>query len=425
MSTNEITVAGEVVISKLNIIPSNEKSKVDITGLMMEMNIFEDIFSPTVSGHIILVEAFNLIHDLPIIGEEKLEVELYTPSMEKITKIFYIYKIPKKLDDRNSKHVYQLNFVSYESLIDLNTKISKAYTGTPDKIVKEICKKYLTNSTIDADVSVNPIKFISPYWSPFKAISYASSRAVLNDKFETPDFLFYESNKGYHFKSLSNLYQQNEKTEYFYDKNQLRLKDPSGGSTRDIEREYKTIESFKIINNADYIQKLLNGTYSFKVFGVNILNKTIKKNVYNYLEDFDKSKHLGKSMTHSDNLIIPDQNGRIEIHYTNPYVHNTFKKDISDQIISRRLPLLSQSELLTIEIVVPGRTDIKVGDLVKLNIGNLSTRKTKFDFEQDKYKSGKYLISAIRHRFTQTRHKMIMNIIKDSFESDIAFGEEL
>jgi len=429
MSADSLSVAGEVLIDKLYLVPGNESTKIDISGLMIEVNIFEDIFANTLSGSITLTENFNLIHDLPIIGEELIEIEFRTPSINKIfSKTFFLYKIGRRLIDGNSKHAYLLNIISMEALKDLNTKLSKSYTGTPQNIVKDIFDKHLKGSTsLESSDAANLIKFVSPYWSPFKCINYAVSNAVGTDKFKTPSFLMYESNQKFKMRSLNEMFKTDPVTEFFYDKNSMRDKSKDGESTRNIDREFKQAEKFDIVEAMDYIDRLMNGVYSFKVFNVNILNKTINKHVYNYWDDFEKTNHLSDNPAHSEYVMFDDENCRIEWKASHPYAHNTVKLDLGPEILSKRIPLLAQTNMFAIEITVPGRLGIECGDTVNFNLQNYSSKK-KEDLvkkDLDKYYSGKYLITSIMHKLTKTRHKMNIQLIKESFENPVEFKKEI
>lgn len=424
-----VFVAGEVKFNKLFIIPGDEHAKIDITNLVVELDLYEDLFSHTMTGSLTIAENFNLIHELPIIGEELIEVEFRTPSMTQVfTKTFSVYKIGRQITDANSKSVYLLNIISAESIDDLNTKISRSFSGTPNLLVKEIFDKYIKIKTeIEIEPAANLIKFVSPYWSPIKCINYVASKSFGTDKYRSPTFLFFESNQKFKFKSLTTMMGSLPVTEFYFDKNVMREYLPDGSSVRDIDREYKTIEKFDVVGSIDYIDRLMNGVYSFKVFDFDILHKTINKNVYNYWDDFEKTKHLSPRTMHSENVIFDDENCRIEWQVTNPYLHDTIKKDYSSEILSKRLPLLAQTEMFVVEITVPGRLGIECGDTVIMNMKNYSTRdstdKNKTDL--DSYYSGKYLITSIQHRMTKTRHKMNIQLIKDSFENDIEFKKEI
>ena len=85
--------AGDVSIDKVRVTTRNGFSQ-DVSGQVIAIQIFEDIFSPFMTGSIILKESLDLINLMPFAGEEQLELEISTPSLENgnIKSTFYIYK---------------------------------------------------------------------------------------------------------------------------------------------------------------------------------------------------------------------------------------------------------------------------------------------------------------------------------------------
>ena len=412
-----VTVAGELQINKMFLVPGDAKSKIDITGMFLEIDLFEDIFSHTMSGTVTMVETFNLIMGAPIVGEEALELEWQTPGLDVLNKTFFVYKISRHSTDMNTKHVYVLHIISNEALVDMSMKLSRSFQGMPNTIITGLLNNDIgTDKKFELDTSANIVQFVAPYWSPFKCINYAATRCRSTDAFGTPTYLFYETTHKYKLKSLNTLYQQAPITQYYYDKDDLRMKNAKGESTIDIDRAYKTCSDMIIVTQMDYIDRIMNGVYSFKVFDANILNKTVTKRVYNMWNDFEKTKHLESHPINSENVYFDDENGRIEWAVTQPFIYDAIKQDYNAEILSKRLPLLAQTELFTVKVTVPGRTDMEVGQTVIFNMGDYSTRddtdKTKAP--TDKYYSGKYLITAIQHRMTRTRHRMIATLMKDS-----------
>ena len=91
MDNDSIQKAGSVKISELKLISSNN-TVWDLTEFLIELNIFEDIFSNYLYGNIVLSDSRNLIEHVPIIGEEYLIVKVITPSFTtSIQKTFRIF----------------------------------------------------------------------------------------------------------------------------------------------------------------------------------------------------------------------------------------------------------------------------------------------------------------------------------------------
>ena len=72
-TTIPFQTAGTVDIHELVIFTGSGKF-LDIKDYMSELNIYEDIFSPNMSGNFLFVDSRNLIKELPIVGEEYLYI---------------------------------------------------------------------------------------------------------------------------------------------------------------------------------------------------------------------------------------------------------------------------------------------------------------------------------------------------------------
>ena len=74
--------AGSVEIVELKLIGSTG-TIVDLKDFLVELNIYEDIFSSTLYGDIVLSDSRNIIEFLPIIGEEYINVHFQTPTFDR------------------------------------------------------------------------------------------------------------------------------------------------------------------------------------------------------------------------------------------------------------------------------------------------------------------------------------------------------
>ena len=128
--TESIRFAGDVNIRRLDVV-SSENYKVDMTNQLIGIEVYEDMFSPFTTMAITVRESQDFINALPLRGEEIINLEIATPTFEKDDQVlkgkYYIYKISDRqlLTDRNI--VYTMFCISYEALVDLNTKKSKAH----------------------------------------------------------------------------------------------------------------------------------------------------------------------------------------------------------------------------------------------------------------------------------------------------------
>ena len=95
---NILSFAGDVTLNDVTIITSKGLA-ITITPQVDGLEMYEDIFSPFVSGKLYVRDSQSLGTLFPLVGEEILRINMYTPEMPAeyaINGEYYIYK----LDDR-------------------------------------------------------------------------------------------------------------------------------------------------------------------------------------------------------------------------------------------------------------------------------------------------------------------------------------
>ena len=112
---NTLNYAGDFSIEKAEIITSSGQI-IDVSANIVEINFYEDIFSPSLSGDIVMFDNQNMILNGPFIGQEQLRLVLSTPTMQdKKDKLYFveeplmIYKIKKQSKVNNSTQTYVLS----------------------------------------------------------------------------------------------------------------------------------------------------------------------------------------------------------------------------------------------------------------------------------------------------------------------------
>jgi len=69
---------------------------------------------------------------------------------------------------------------------------------------------------------------------------------------------------------------------------------------------------------------------------------------------------------------------------------------------------MQQINSFTVEMTVPGNTNMTVGDIVDLQTSIYRTK------DPDKYLSGKYLVTAVNHMVTVAKYVTIVTLSRDS-----------
>ena len=120
---------------------------INLMPFLIELNMFEDIYGSTISGEILLQDAFGLVSNYTLNGTEFIQIQLQKTTSDKdyYNRTFRIYKIGKRvLGDTNLYEVFSLQFCSEEFIISEQYRISKSAKGKEiSVIVQDIFNNYL------------------------------------------------------------------------------------------------------------------------------------------------------------------------------------------------------------------------------------------------------------------------------------------
>jgi hypothetical protein len=412
-NSNVISFPGEINVIRAELI-SNTGKVLDITALISDLSLFEDLFSNTMTGHMIIEDALDLINNTPLIGQEQFNLELQTPTLtQKIVKTFYIYKLQGRSAKKRSQ-IYMLNFCSRELIYSSNSKVAKSFSGSITDSVVSIFRdtRYLSSeASLFVDQSKNSYSFVAPYWTPLETINWLSGKAI-NER-GVSNYLFYETNQSFEFVSVDTLLGAGIEREYIFsdvDSN------TAFGVNGDKDEKYKIVESMDTAVTFDYLRNLNAGMFSSRLYTYDLTTKNISTNTFDYIDDFDKSRHL-ESGPLNTNLLLRKKIASLYFIEKNNYQTGVFKPQGYSDFFLQRNSLLEQLSAFKISIKVSGRTDIKVGNVIKFTINEFrQILGDEIDTEgRSDYYSGRYLITAIRHQIINGKHDMYMEIVKDSF----------
>ena len=117
----------------------------DITALIEQFNIYEDVLSPFISGDITIVDGLSLINKLPIIGQERIVIS-YRSSFNQKNIVLEVdtYRVSQVHENADYKsQVYTLYFASPEFIKNKKSKVAQSFEDRHDVIVQKIYDNYL------------------------------------------------------------------------------------------------------------------------------------------------------------------------------------------------------------------------------------------------------------------------------------------
>lgn len=254
----QLTRPGSCNIHSASIINAKGE-QIDVTKLIIQIDLYEDIMSPFVSGSVTLSDANSMAEALPLIGEELFVLDIETPYLtereskfSRTKKQFFIYKMASRENATLKNVLYTLHFVSIEAFIDVNTKISQTFRGNISDIVTKLIKQSPglgTSKEAIIERSTNNEIFTSNFWTPTQSIYYLTGRA--NNVINNPSFVFFENNEGFIFMSLDTLLSAQPTTSFV--KSQ-KMREAKGSFSND--EEYEKILDMSTPVMYDYFERL-------------------------------------------------------------------------------------------------------------------------------------------------------------------------
>ncbi len=449
-ASDKLEFAGDYNLSNIFIIGYDGKP-VDIKKMVQELNIYEGIYKNAITGSVVITDAQNLISKMPLQGTERIAFKLSTPGAKGEDAIdmseesghpMYIYKLTNRKQISEGILLYTLHFCSREMFRNIRTRVSQAYTGPLHQSVVKIFKDeaYLDSKKIlTVEETRNNDTIVVPNMRPLKAIDMIADKALPSNT-KGAGYLFYETTKGFHFRSFENLLTDNgakpREPKHAFDYMVQNVPVEAKDKEEKVIKNLQSVEKYEFINNYDSAAQQALGTYAQNVITHNIYDKTFTVTPFNYHKKFEKLYHTDSTGIGQDRLRYPivdlpvdfDEKGVseypnsvISLEGTTQYLHG---KDTGafgiDQALdgdtyatrnAQENAILAGTRL---KLTTKGISWLQAGDVIWFSMRSIEPNKEKKPGGtlDDKF-AGRYIITKLRHRVIKTDYKCVIECVKD------------
>ena len=380
----------------------------DIKFMVQDLNIYEDFFSNVMSGDLVIKDSQDVFGAFKMHGNEFLYIKLVTPSLQAFEKYFRVYKVSDMALNNLNAYTYKIYFCSEEFVLNQQKLISKSY-------------KNMTNSDIVRDIVINglgvkPEKFLDknientknvqnlivPYYRPFEAINWISSFS-LNDNLSSA-FFFYETHEGFNFKSLRTIYEQAPYKQITINPKNLNDEKDKEVSNRFIPDRYDIKQPF------DMLELIATGGVSGRMLAIDVLTQTRANRwfnpVRNNLVKMNEFVPFNEATNRFEDL-LPD--GVSFVRY-----FNAFQGNLVDKWLLQRAAQVSLLNSFRMNLQLSGDSQMTVGMMLDIDVPKLKPITTSEESQQDGQKSGKFLVTQVRHRIVNNKYLNYIEVCKDS-----------
>lgn len=430
------------IYEELTIESNNQSKTVDIRNGAISIDYYEDIFSPTITAKIRVVNTGNSIqasdslgsadgskqsiyNGLPLRGGERVSLKIKgnsdkNPGLNFTRDNLYVSSITDVFSETN-RESFLLNLVSREAITNETSRVAKKYptSSSIDTSVRSILTEVLqTNKMGTIDKTSNQYGFIGNLRKPFTVLVWLASKGVPDiSKDATAGFVFFQTKEGFQFRSIDKLIMDSVKAEYYYSQvNVNRI-----GSNTDFK-----ILNYSTQRNQNLLEKLRLGTYSsYRMFYDPLtFGFTKEQDAVFKLDAYSSAvKNLGKeldlpNLSSGTNVNLGDVPTRIltQILDIGTVESEVSTKKNSDPIKYQSQAIMRYNILFTqsVSMIVPSNTNLKAGDIISCKFPKISgSDKNEYDKEQ----SGLYMIKELCHHFDPEASYTSMKLVRDTFGS--------
>jgi len=385
-------------INDLSLVTSTGK-KILLNGIYQEINIYESLLTPCVTGNITITDAIGLSKDLKFDGSEKLLIDIEN-SATNVTKIqrgmnraFRIYKQSdiKSLSNQTSES-YVLHFASEEFILSESQTLCECYKGTYTESALNILESKLKvskNNRVSGtfDKSLGLMDVIIPNLKPFDALTWFSKRAL--DSQGLPTFMFFENVYGYNFTTISSIMKSEPIFTANYSTKNISNDDESNNM------EYKGIRVLEIMTKFDFSKNMQSGLYSGTIVGINPLTRQFNITYPTPLSSIKDGKTQDNGSRVVYNISTEQLKASDWIKKKDPNSIQT--EEVPQKYAFARKAILQSFVNQRIKVSLPGNFLVSPGRTLYLAIGTQSAKVEGSKDEVDKTLSGTYAVLSSRH----------------------------
>lgn len=422
----ETLVPGKVELDGI-ILRTESGAAMDIKPSFVALEIYESIYSNYLEGSLTIEDTKNIRSEFSFTGNETVEVSFRSPKGKNIRRVFQVVDIGDQVLLGKGSKAYSFGLVSMLYKLSIGKKISKSFVNQERAlIVKAIYEDLISEDSEMKQITARFQKtdgttsIVIPYWNHLFAINRIAAQSELDG---ANDFLFFETLDSVNYISISSLKESAQRELLTYSEGSTRKE---GDSNPNWELEKQKILNYSVSENYNSkYSKLFSGELSGENMNFDMTRKRIRRRRHAYINEFLNIPHIEKSP------IIPPLKDSFSSKFQAKLVKTETSSFLFDNVEDnnnilsnyfKRNSHLSQMNLSTLNLLLYGDTSRGLGDIVEIeipNVGGNKETKSGDPKKQEKYLSGRYMITSIGHHISRDEYMTSVDVARDSLPESI------
>ena len=422
---------GKVLNHKILEVFSNEnKDSVDIRGGVPVLEYRESVLCPYITVDMTIIDTgtatkskdgskgtVGILESIKLQGTEKFKLKLEDQfgnqidfSGEDDLRLAKTMFAGKGVS-QSSCSVRVVSKEAYDNTL-LENRMVNSYLGRGDVIIREALKSLKTKKDLFADTTQNNIQFNGDKRYPFE-MCLDVQKVSIPVGVKSAGFLFWETSKGYNFKSLDKMFSTTGKTIKKFEETGFADDRVSPGYNGKILKS-----SFLLIN--DMLKQFEEGAHNTELDLFNPLNKVL---AHQTLDSFDYSENSVIAGVNTPEVTKEYRDkATLSLHETKDVGQKIIPgggladiDDTSFDIVKTSVQSLQNYRRkfgLSLNIVIDADLSLNAGDLIFCKFPETSQKKSQSGSPKD---SGIYMIADLCHYSTPTQAFTGLNLVRDSY----------
>jgi len=424
-------------INAVDITSNSSSDSVSLVNGMVRLQYYESILQDSIKVSVIYSDTGNsingqsVIEGLPLVGTEDVLIAFTDNNDVKLKVNLNVNEITPFYEDAN-KTLTVLSLVSEEFIRNegASSRLVHRYDGKISDHIESILKSgersLKTKKKCDIESTSNDYNFLGNGRKPYYILNWLSKNSVPEGgEDDSAGFLFFETAKGYHFKSIDKLFAQEKKKSFIYNES------PDGEKGIPAGYDGKILEQSSD-NSINAQAKFSIGAYNTKLVLFDPFNckyEVIEKTA----EEAKKVKLAGKALpkfnkkfdseyTRTTYMLVDTGSlptGKGEAKGTDAeaepqeQVKKNDRKNFEAAItLNQAIRRYNQMFSAMMEITIAGDFSLHAGDVIYVDIPAVKAEK---DDSINKQSGGLYIIADLCHLVTPDGTWTKLNLARDSF----------
>lgn len=386
----------------------------DITDAVMAAQVFQDLFAPTTTAIVNLMDTTNLLMNLPIRAGATLRIELETDlnceGDGEQTWEFVIYKVGDKDVSNDKIQLYSLFAAHKAFLLNQTKRIFRSYANqSTDKIAQNVVSEFLEGEAVTHE-SDTVISMIAPGWSPFYTMGWLLKTSITQN---AADFAFFQQYDGkFAFKSFEKLYSsEDEYSGTTFVIRPTNMRDDKGDSLYD----YSTSINNYHFDHFDAISNLSSGFYKNKTVTYDFINKSWSEKTFTFGDDNAEDKEMMKV---DQDFILDSENVNISFMPKHPGMFDSSESylDKAETWQTSRKSSLMKFNQEKLIVQFPGTAKACQWFGKSCDVDLPSQDSLNADEVFDRQRRGRYVITAMAHMIGKDTYTINAEMVKKRLE---------